>query len=403
MKLFKKLLVVFMIAFISMLTFTFKSVQASSNNTPWTFIFDDTYLNIKENQTGFLVHSDSLTITYNDVSGNTTGSNFTLFYQVYHLEVYEAIYYDEWIENGESITINTVGGPLWFRTDTLDIHFTMHRSLDAKVQTNYIENQFTYTGSVNFVLIDDYPWDFQEVVIYWYNLDTKENGVVYDYEFVLSLSELGNYKVVIVDSYTKENKEYNFSIVEEQPLVIMQEYAQGAVTKRLFNNQTTTAGVTFAFLGSSSNATISYSLSTPTNQYINGQVSSDFIFWRKGNYTVYAYYMGELFTFNFVITSYDLVLDPANAHPYVGTEVTLNNGNFDSNIMTKGYTRCIYLGSEAPSQSRLDYNFYSADPTIATVSIYGTITAHKEGIVKITVVNKNSPSLRSEIIIFVLP
>ncbi|MEI3526521.1 MAG: Ig-like domain-containing protein [Bacilli bacterium] len=51
-----------------------------------------------------------------------------------------------------------------------------------------------------------------------------------------------------------------------------------------------------------------------------------------------------------------------------------------------GYTRCLYLGGNASSQSELDYTFTSSNPSIATVSEYGTVTGLSAGTVEITCV-----------------
>ena len=103
----------------------------------------------------------------------------------------------------------------------------------------------------------------------------------------------------------------------------------------------------------------------------------------------------------FYITDYDLVVDPEGAGT-VGTEVTSNGGAYGNPTMSVGYTRCIYLGPTAPSQSRLQYTFTSSDESIATVSVYGTVEAKGAGTVEIKCVHKKTGKV-SKIVITVLP
>lgn len=71
---------------------------------------------------------------------------------------------------------------------------------------------------------------------------------------------------------------------------------------------------------------------------------------------------------------FSLRTDP-NANVNVGTEVSLNGGSYGGTILTQGYTRICYLGSDAPyQQSRTQYYWYSSDENVAIVSAYGTVT-----------------------------
>lgn len=77
-----------------------------------------------------------------------------------------------------------------------------------------------------------------------------------------------------------------------------------------------------------------------------------------------------------------------------GSEVSLNGGSYRGNTITEGFTRLLYL---ANGDSRLDYNWYSSDTDIATVSSYGTVlakaTIYVETTIKIMAVNKSDPSI----------
>lgn len=98
-----------------------------------------------------------------------------------------------------------------------------------------------------------------------------------------------------------------------------------------------------------------------------------------------------------ITSNFNVILDPIyiTDEKILGSEVTLNNGSRESNIITVGYTRCIFLGSGAPSTSRLDYNWFSSDTDVAIVSPYGTITGKKDGEATIQAVYKNDQTIVS--------
>lgn len=94
---------------------------------------------------------------------------------------------------------------------------------------------------------------------------------------------------------------------------------------------------------------------------------------------------------------FDIILDKeGEQEALMGSEVNANDGIRESNIITQGLTRCIFLGTDAPESSRLDYTWLSSDTSIATVSIYGTIvgvgkgTAIIQGIYKYGITSKHS-------------
>ena len=61
---------------------------------------------------------------------------------------------------------------------------------------------------------------------------------------------------------------------------------------------------------------------------------------------------------------------------YSGSEVYLNGGVRGKNTISEGFTRYLFLNPDvAPSTSRLEYDWYSSDPSRAEVTQYGTILA----------------------------
>lgn len=89
------------------------------------------------------------------------------------------------------------------------------------------------------------------------------------------------------------------------------------------------------------------------------------------------------------------IMTDVNENVSVGSEVYLNNGDYNGRTITEGYTRVIYPFKSYVAQSRLDYDWYSMDESKAIVSKYGTVTAmpieEEEALVKILLVNKKDP------------
>ena len=73
-----------------------------------------------------------------------------------------------------------------------------------------------------------------------------------------------------------------------------------------------------------------------------------------------------------------LVADPYYTGYDLGTEVLFNEGECDEYYITEGFTRNIYLMVEdrlRDPMSRLDYDWYSSNEAVATVTNYGTVLA----------------------------
>ncbi len=95
-----------------------------------------------------------------------------------------------------------------------------------------------------------------------------------------------------------------------------------------------------------------------------------------------------------------LMTDPRKG--LTGSEITVNEKNsttksYNQSFITEGFTRLIFMEATAPSQSRLDYNWYSSNTKVATVSAYGTVLAlpitSSSETVKIVAVYKNNPAI----------
>lgn len=99
--------------------------------------------------------------------------------------------------------------------------------------------------------------------------------------------------------------------------------------------------------------------------------------------------------------SFDILTDVSGDEGLNGTEVTANAGSKNGKTIGVTYTRSVFLDSNAPSSSRLDYNWTSSNEEVATISQYGTITALKKGETIITGVLKTDSTVWGQIKIIV--
>ena len=95
--------------------------------------------------------------------------------------------------------------------------------------------------------------------------------------------------------------------------------------------------------------------------------------------------------------SFEILTDNSDNASINGTEVTENGGMPLGNTIQVGYTRCVFLSSDAPTSSRLSYNFSSSNEKVATISEYGTIKAIAPGKTTIRAEYKEDPNRWSEI------
>ena len=261
-----------------------------------------------------------------------------------------------------------------------------------------------------------FPFDEYYVYITTENLGEVLVGTTTDKAFTMPLdiwnqiiaSDDLSYSVKIGASATEwistgpyYSETYEFVIDRTPPMIQLVESNYMTETP-MESGAITSAGMKIIYEDDIEVKEMTYEYTTFQGRYEKGTVQSGFIFYRKGEYTITVTDMaGNRSVATFTITDYDLVVDPEGAGT-VGTEVTSNGGAYGDPTMSVGYTRCIYLGPTAPSQSRLHYTFTSSDESIATVSAYGTVEAKGAGIVEITCVHKQTGKV-SKIVITVLP
>lgn len=117
----------------------------------------------------------------------------------------------------------------------------------------------------------------------------------------------------------------------------------------------------------------------------------------KGDKIYFGYFNGiNSINYNFLVIEHPLYeftitteTNEATETTGLGTEITVNNGLRYDNTIAVGFTRVLYLSSDAKYKSRYnDYIWSSSDTSIATVSAYGTVFAKDEGTVIIRVIDK---------------
>lgn len=415
MKSVKKIFFAFFALFlgIMLVSVTTKAYSEVANSTPWILSFEDgTVVNIREGERGgdINVYSNSFTVTYFDATGKTEGGYLNLWTETRMGEAFQLYICDQYIQNGESITVEK-GGYMELVYEMYDeeydwttsvwYSFYVNRSIidTNRIRTTLEEGKYYYKDSVWFEDTDD-EW-MSDTNMEWeiYNKTTGKVELGCSYFYV---DKIGEYEVTVYDIVRDESLTYEFAIDKANPLIYLVESNYLTETP-MENGAITSAGMKVIYGDNFEVKNMTYQYRPFKGRWETGTVKSGFTFYRKGDYTITVTDMaGNTSVATFTITDYDLVVDPKGAGT-VGTEVTNHSGAYGDPTMSVGYTRCIYLGGNAPSQSRLDYTFTSSDESIATVSIYGTVVAKGAGTVVITCVNKKNPSKVSKIVITVLP
>ena len=414
MKSVKKIFVAFFALFVGIMlvsaTTKAKAYSEVPNSTPWILTFEDgSVVNIREGETGSAsFNSNSFTVTYFDATGNTDGGYLTIWGKTRMLIPYEPFVEDKYILNGESITFER-GGDMALVYEKLNedgeviydwYSFNVNRSITEtnRIKTNFVKGKYYYDDSIWFDDIDD-EW-MTDSNLEWnvYNKTTGKMGIGGSR---FEISEGGEYKVTVFDAARNETLTFEFAIDKSAPLIYLVECDWLEETP-MSNGAITSAGMKVIYGDNFEVKEMTYLYKPFSGRWETGTVNSGFTFYRKGEYTITVTDMvGNTSVATFTITDYDLVVDPEGAGT-VGTEVTENEGAYGDPTMSVGYTRCIYLGPTAPSQSRLDYTFTSSDESIATVSAFGTVEAKGAGTVEIKCVHKKTCKV-SKIVITVLP
>lgn len=79
---------------------------------------------------------------------------------------------------------------------------------------------------------------------------------------------------------------------------------------------------------------------------------------------------------NIIVTDPDYYTNCGSQINVYENDIPANERSYRENTIVQGFTRLLYFATSiAPSLSRLDYIWTSSDNSIATVSIYGTVTA----------------------------
>ena len=416
MKSVKKIFVAFFALFVGIMlvsaTTKAKAYPEEGLPTPWTLSFDNGQsINLVTGYNDSVrIKANSISITYNDLTGETTGSHYTLHRESIGVIPYEPYVENQYISNGETQTFD-IGGHLIFEYSQYDENFELKeyiritvvvdRSIlhSNRISTSLNTNQYYYENGVNFS-DSDYNRDPDMDLVF--EVKNLTSGVYREeYKFAYIYDE-GEYEVTVHDKRKNERKMYKFAVDKTAPLIYLVECDWQEETP-MSNGAITSAGMKVIYGDNFEVKEMTYEYRPFSGGYEKGTVKSGFTFYRKGEYKIIVTDMLDHKTiYTFTITDYDLVVDPEGAGT-VGTEVTRHGGAYGGTTLSVGYSRCIYLGPTAPSQSRFDYTFTSSNESIATVSAYGTVEAKGAGTVVITCVNKKNPSKVSKIVFTVLP
>lgn len=379
--------------------------------TPWFITFSNgTVVNIKEGDMGFTTLADSFTVSYFDATGATTGGYFDLWGDTRMIEAFLPYVHNKYLANGESMTLN-YGGSLEFKyyqdvnesgipTNPVSYQLVVHRSIltSNRISTNVVEGKDYY----DYVYFDDADdlWNRLNTVVWEIeNYTTGESRRAYTY---FSIYEAGEYCVTAYDTKYDKTLTYDFVIDNTLPVITLNEVDWMDESPLTSANNITTKGVKVVCSDDEGIKSIVYRYKRFTANYVEErELENGFTFYRKGEYQIIVTDVaGNVSTKSFIINNFGITPDPVGATT-VGTEVTQNGGERGGVTLSVGYTRCLYLDGDAPSQSRLAYTFTSSDTSIATVSAYGTVEAKSVGTVVITCTYKNDPTKVSKIILTV--
>lgn len=414
MKSVKKIFVAFFALFVGIMlvsaTTKAKAYSEVPNSTPWILTFEDgPVVNIREGEKGISASANSFTITYFDATGKTEGGYFDLWKETRRLEGYELYISNQYVKNGESITIQRGGHMIFYYYESNpdgelmirnEYYMYLNRSIidTNRIRTDLVDGKYYYNRSIWFEDTDDEWMGDSNMEWKVYNKTTGEVWLGCPY---FQVSEVGEYEVTVYDKVRDETLTFEFAIDKALPLIYLVESDYLTETP-MESGAITSAGMKVIYGDNYEVKEMTYQYKPFSGRWETGTVKSGFTFYRKGEYTITVTDIaGNRSVSTFTITDYDLVVDPKGAGT-VGTEVTSNGGAYGDPTMSVGYTRCIYLGPTAPSQSRLQYTFTSSDESIATVSVYGTVEAKGAGTVEIKCVHKKTGKV-SKIVITVLP
>jgi len=234
-------------------------------------------------------------------------------------------------------------------------------------------------------------------------------------------ADLKSLKLIITEAEIKDLNLFNLSENTNNTINLINESKKGDFFEELCLIQKGKFSVTFSYSGTQNNnilvvlvkpnyneMTKEYSLETKVISLLNkdNQFYTYTSTLEKGNYYI-GYFNKEdtsIFTIAFerLVTqsgSEVLVTDPdyltlaGSQINIVESNINIYDRSYRENHITVGFTRLIYPNyNYGISPSRLDYEWYSSDETIATVTNYGTVLGKSAGTVKIMAVLKSDPS-----------
>lgn len=93
------------------------------------------------------------------------------------------------------------------------------------------------------------------------------------------------------------------------------------------------------------------------------------------------------------ITFSPVIISDPDMGTNCGTYVDIYGGSYRGNDLLPGFTRLLYFDYNSPSTSRQDYDWYSGDESIASVTKFGTVVGVSPGETTIYASLKSNPSI----------
>ena len=281
---------------------------------------------------------------------------------------------------------------------TLRILFDVPEYTSGVINFVVVASNSLYSSNISYYL---YTWDNENDVIEAF-VDTE----VYKNICILIFSDTYQSKINI--SYTLECQN-DFSIILDSSSTSLDLCgSEVRLNNGLRENNNITVGFTRnAFLSEDAptNSRLEYYWISSNEKVASISQYGTILAVDEGKTIIQAKYNNDKYAIILVNVNPDTNTNPATFEittdlrqdSTVGTYVSSGLGVSGENDLKIGYTRLLSLTNNAPSTIIQHYTWSTSDPTIATVSMYGTVQAKGVGIVTITAVYKYNSRYTSTI------
>lgn len=274
-----------------------------------------------------------------------------------------------------------------------------------------IELYYLFDDVSNYLNFEIFDENMQNVEKLYYQGFNNQAVSIEGINSINILLESGKYYYICYEIINDENVYCNISEIDEEYNINVEYSNSSNIGDKLsflkisnnsnyeikyhFNNQNTQESNMYFVVLIYRNNTITTESFEACNGN-NGEISKKIYLYK--NDVIYFGYFNGIDLLNYTFSCYEkpnylftitTENSTANEETGLGTEITVNNGARYDTTIAVGFTRVLYLGEDAEFSSRYnDYIWSSSNPTIATVSAYGTVFAKKEGFTTIRVIDK---------------